>query len=166
MKVQRSRRVVLFGICTALLAAFSRIVPAQSASTRSFPQAAATNALDPAKIKADELRLTAILSAHPEDPGALAGMGWVRSRQHNFPAAISFLERARQQRPHDARLRYALDSARFELMLQEGDEALKAGNPATAQIRYRSALQIRPQAQQAIERLHEATRMAAKQPQP
>jgi Flp pilus assembly protein TadD len=119
------------------------------------------NALDPARIKADEHRLLAILSVHPEDPGALAGMGWVRSRQHNFPAAISYLEHAKRQRPNDSRLAYALDSARYRLLVQQGDECLKSGDFATAQARYGTALQIRHHAPQALNGLRTATLAAS-----
>ena len=122
------------------------------------------DALDPAKIKADEHRLMGILSRQPDDAGALAGMGWVRSRQHNFPAAISFLERARQQRPHDHRLAYALDEARFELMMQEGLQSLKANEFETAEARYRAALEIRPHSKEANDGLRAARAAITKSP--
>ena len=103
-----------------------------------------------------------ILAAHPDDPGALAGMGWVRSRQRNFPAAISYLERAIHYRPNDQRLLYALDAARFGLMVQEGQECLRARDFAKAERRYRAALEIRPHSTEAKDGLRAAITAAAR----
>jgi tetratricopeptide (TPR) repeat protein len=101
------------------------------------------------QINDDETRLTAILAKHPEDVGALAGMAWVRSQQGNFPAAISFLEHARSERPNDGPIAAALELDRFRFYMSEARLSLASDDPATAEKRYRSALQIRPDSREA-----------------
>jgi tetratricopeptide (TPR) repeat protein len=97
-----------------------------------------------AQLKKDEARLLAILSGDPENAGALAGMGWVRSRQRNYPGAVSFLERARQYRPNDHALAVALDLARFKVMLAEAGHSLESGDLDSARRYYNLALEIQP----------------------
>ena len=125
------------------------------------PSGPASSALDPVRVHNDEQRLTAILASYPDDAGALAGMGWVRSRQRNFPAAISYFEAAKRQRPNDTKLLYALDEARFQLMMQEARECLKTRDLVNAENRYRAALQIRPHSAEAMDGLRTTRVLAA-----
>jgi tetratricopeptide (TPR) repeat protein len=113
---------------------------------------------DPAKIHADEARLLAILTRNPDHPGALAGMGWVRSRQHNYPAAVSYLERALRQRPGDPQLNLALNQARFHVLLSEARHALVSGDPGSAHRFYSAALAIHPRDRDARDGLRTAAR--------
>lgn len=114
-----------------------------------------------AQLKKDEARLLAILASEPENAGALAGMGWVRSRQKNYLGAISFLERARQCRPNDHALVVALDLARFNVMLAEAGHSLETGDLDSAQRYYNLALQIRPHNAEASAGLLDTLRRAA-----
>jgi Flp pilus assembly protein TadD len=112
---------------------------------------AAKTRQDEAKIRQDEARLTRILESNPDDAGALAGMGWVRSRQRNYTAAVSYLERAVRHRPGDAKLKFALDEARFRVMLVEAEHARAAGDAETARKFYAAALGVRPGSREAAE---------------
>lgn len=108
---------------------------------------------DETKIRQDEARLTAILGKNPEDAGALAGMGWVRSRQKNYMGAVSYLEQALRHRPGDRQLRFALDEARFRVLLGEAEHARAGGDPEAARRFYSGALAIRPGSREAAEGL-------------
>src|SRR5579871_472430 len=106
-------------------------------------EAAAYQALDANRLAEAESRFKAILAHHPENSGALAGIGYVRLAQHNYPGAISYLERARQKRPADKVVANALETARFRFLIAEGDQSLAGGDAAAAEQRYRSALDLR-----------------------
>ena len=95
----------------------------------------------------------AILAAHPNDAGALAGMGQVRMLQGNYLGAVSFLEQAKQASPNDAAIGAALDGARFQFLMGEGKDAQSAKDAADAEKRYREALELRPDARQAVDAL-------------
>jgi tetratricopeptide (TPR) repeat protein len=86
----------------------------------------------------------AILAREPGNAGALAGMGWIRSQQGNFPGAISFLERARLKRPNDRALAVALDLDRFRFLIGEAQYSLASNDLTAAKKRYAEALAIRP----------------------
>ena len=90
-----------------------------------------------------------ILASEPENAGALAGMGWIRSQQGNFLAAISFLEPARRKRPNDHKLAMALDLDRFRFLLSEARYSLAHKDLIGAQKCYRTALEIRPTSHEA-----------------
>ncbi|HKO20988.1 MAG TPA: tetratricopeptide repeat protein, partial [Acidobacteriaceae bacterium] len=107
------------------------------------PEEAAYQALHAKRTAAAEARFKAILAKQPHDASALAGMGYVRLQQGNFTGAISYLEQAKRARPKDQAVVDALESARFQFILSEGDKALAAGDLATAEKRYRSALELR-----------------------
>lgn len=111
---------------------------------------------DPAKIKQDEARLLALLAKNPDDPGALAGMAWVRSRQKNYTAAISYLEHAKQKRPNDAGLNVALNEARFHVLLTEAQSSAASNDPQSAQKFFSQALQIHPHSREALDGMHRA----------
>ena len=109
-------------------------------------EAAAYQALNSKHIAEAERRFKAILAKQPGDAGALAGMGFVRMQQRNFLGAVTFFERAKQKRPRDKSIATALDTARFWFIVDEGQHSLSAGDVDTAEKRFRSALQLRPDA--------------------
>ena len=112
--------------------------------------------LNDRRLKQLEKRLMAILDKSPNDPGALSGMGWVRSQQGNFLGAISFLEHAKLKRPNDRSLSGALELDRFRFFMSEARLSLVSGNPTSAEKLYLSALQIRPDSSEAYTRLQQA----------
>jgi cytochrome c-type biogenesis protein CcmH/NrfG len=117
---------------------------AQTAARQRVTSPGGVPSAEAAKIRQDEARLTGILARNPEDAGALAGMGWVRSRQRNYTAAVSYLERALRRRPGDTKLKFALDEARFRVMMDEAEHARAAGDAEAARRFYLGALAIRP----------------------
>jgi hypothetical protein len=58
--------------------------------------------------------------------------------------AISFLEKARSNRPNDRRIAISVQWDRCPFFMSEPRLSLVSNDPATAEKRYRSALQIRP----------------------
>ena len=114
------------------------------ASSAAAAEAAAYQALNAKHIDEAEARFKEILAKQPGDPNALAGMGYVRMQQGNFLGAVSFLEQAAQASPKDKAIAAALDTARFGFMVGEGRNALDTNDLATAEKRYREALELRP----------------------
>jgi Flp pilus assembly protein TadD len=114
------------------------------------PEEAAYQALNAKRIPEAETRFKTILAKHPGDASALAGMGYVRLQQANFMGAVSYLEQAKQKRPNDQAVTDALGAARFHFILSEGDKSLDAGDLATAEKRYRSALELRRDSAEAL----------------
>jgi tetratricopeptide (TPR) repeat protein len=104
---------------------------------------------DTAQLKQDETRLLVILARDPDNLGALAGMAWVRSRQQNYLAAVSYLESATQKHPDDHALSVALDLDRFRFIEAEADYALSTGDLSSARKFYTLAIQIRPHCREA-----------------
>lgn len=106
-------------------------------------------AAETSQFRLDEARLMHILAKEPDDVGALAGMGWIRSQQGNFLAAISFLETARLQRPNDHKLAVALDLDRFRFLMDEARYSVASNDLVAARKSYRAALEIRPNSREA-----------------
>lgn len=113
----------------------------------------AYQALNANHIDEAETRFKAILASEPQNAQALAGMGYVRMQQGNFAGAIGFLEQAKQNNAGDKGLASALDTARFWFIMSEGQRALTDSDLATAEKRYRSALELRPDSPEALEGL-------------
>ena len=126
---------------------------------------AAYQALNAKRIDEAETVFMANLAMVAANPGALAGMGYVRMQQGNFLGAVSFLEQATQVNPNDKAVSAALDAARFSFTLSEGRTALDANDPATAEKRYRAALALRPDSAEAMAGLG-STLLREQQPQP
>ncbi len=126
---------------------------------------AAYQALNGNRIQEAETRFRAILAGDPNNPKALAGMGYVRMQQGNFTGAISFLEQAKRGDPEDKGVVAALDTSRFWFIMGEGQSALNSNDLTTAEKRYRSALDLRPTNVEALEGLG-GTLLKAQQPAP
>ena len=84
-------------------------------------------------------------------------------QQGNFAGAIGFLEQAKQNNSSDKGLASALDTARFWFIMGEGQRTLTDGDLTTAEKRYRSALELRPNSPEALEGLG-GTLLKAQQP--
>jgi hypothetical protein len=98
-------------------------------------------------------------------PGSADHMGWIRSQERNFLGAISFMEPARLQRPDDHALNLALELARFRFHMSEAQNALESNDLITAEKRYQSDLEIRPNNHEAYAGLR-ATRLRLRQTAP
>jgi tetratricopeptide (TPR) repeat protein len=86
-------------------------------------------------------------------------------QQGNVLAAISFLEQAKEGTPDDKALLAALDTARFWFIMGEGQNALNSNDLTTAEQRYRSALELRPDSPEALEGMG-GTLLKAQEPSP
>lgn len=126
---------------------------------------AAYQALNANRIQEAETRFKAVLNSDPNNPKALAGMGYVRMQQGNFLGAISYLEQAKRGDPQNKGLLAALDTARFWFIMGEGQNALSSNDLTTAEKRYREALDLRPNSGEALEGLG-GTLLKAQQPAP
>jgi predicted Zn-dependent protease len=133
-------------------APLAEVADGAAARTRAA-EMAAYQALNAGHIEEAESRFKAILATEPQNPKALAGMGYVRMQQGNFPGAIGFLEQARQLTPNDKGLASALDTARFWFVMGEGHRALADSDLTTAEKRYQAALDLRPNSAEALEGL-------------
>ena len=138
--------------------------PGTAASPASAAEMAAYQALNAKRIDEAEKGFTAILAKEPSNPGALAGMGYVRMQQRNFLGAVSFLEQATQLVPNDKTFSAALDAARFSFIMGEGQTAVSANDLPTAEKRYRAALALRPDSPEAMAELG-STLLKEQQPQ-
>jgi tetratricopeptide (TPR) repeat protein len=136
-----------------------------TARGRAAEEVAAYQALNAGRLIEAETRFKAILAADPRNPKALAGMGYVRMQQGNFLGAISFLEQAKEATPDDKPLLAALDTARFWFIMGEGQNALNSNDLTTAEKRYRSALELRPDSPEALEGMG-GTLLKAQEPSP
>ncbi len=131
---------------------------------RSAQEQEAYNALNAKRLDDAELRFKAILASEPQNPRALAGMGYVRMQQSNFGGAMSFLEQARQYGARDAGLDTALETARFWFTMGGGSTALNENDLTTAEQKYQAALAMRPTSTEALEGLG-GTLLKAQQPE-
>ncbi len=131
---------------------------------RNAQEQEAYNALNAKRLDDAELRFKAILGSEPQNPRALAGMGYVRMQQSNFGGAISFLEQAKQYGARDAGLDTALETARFWFTMGEGSVALNENDLTTAEQKYQTALAMRPNSTEALEGLG-GTLLKAQQPE-
>ena len=128
----------LFG---AILLLIGGVIASAQSSSKQRPN----HIVSAPQLKQDEARLWALLAKDPNDAGALSGMAWIRSRQGNYLAAISFLERVNLRRPNDPSVTAALRLDRYRFFMSEAKTALATGDVATARLRYGSALEIFPQ---------------------
>ncbi len=124
--------------------------PTPSSAVRSATETAAYKALNAKHIAQAEELFKAILAREPENARALAGIGYIRMQQGNFPGAISYLEQARRKDPSDKDLVQALDTSRFWFLMDEGQAALNENNLTMAEKRYRAALALRPTSPEAL----------------
>jgi predicted Zn-dependent protease len=129
------------------------IAASSAARARGQEEQAAYNALNAKRLDEAESRFKAILANDPQNPRALAGMGYVRMQQSNFGGAISFLEQAKQYGARDTGLDNALETARFYSTMSEGQVALNENDLTTAEQKYQAALTLRANSAEALEGL-------------
>ncbi len=147
----------------------ARLTPAQRAAdtvnaTRSAADRAAYRSLNDKRLTESEERFKVILAENPDDPNALAGMGYIRMQQANFGGAISFLVQAKQDGSRDPGVDPALNTSRFWYTMGEGAIALNENDLAAAERNYHAALTMRPGSPEALEGLG-GTLLKAQMPQ-
>ncbi len=129
------------------------IAAVEAARAKGVQEQQAYNALNAKHLDEAELLFKAILANDPENPRALAGMGYIRMQQSNFGGAISFLEQAKQNGSRDAGVDTALETARFYAVMADASTALNENDLTTAEQQYRAALVMRANSSEALEGL-------------
>jgi tetratricopeptide (TPR) repeat protein len=145
------------------------LIPAQRAqaavnATRSAANRAAYAQLAAHHIDRAEDQFKAILASKPDDPNALAGMGYIRMQQANFAGALNFLLQARQDGSKDPGLNAAIATSQFWNTMADGASSLNENDLAGAEREYRQALAMRPESPEALEALG-GTLLRAQQPE-
>jgi tetratricopeptide (TPR) repeat protein len=120
---------------------------------RNQEEAAAYAALNGKRLDDADTRFKAILAKEPDNPRALAGLGYVRMQQGNFGGSISFLEQAKQYGARDAGLDNALETSRFWTVMGDAQTALNENDLTTAEQKYQEALTLRAKSPEALEGL-------------
>jgi tetratricopeptide (TPR) repeat protein len=133
-------------------------------ASRSAADRVAYRELNEKHIAEAEEHFKAILADHPDNPNALAGMGYIRMEQRLFGQAITFFLQARQDGSRDPALENALNTSRFWFTIGEGSLFLSQNDLPTAERNFRAALGMRPNSPEALEGLG-GTLLKAQQPQ-
>ena len=111
---------------------------------RNAEEQAAYNSLNAKRFDEAEARFQAIVAKEPQNPRALAGLGYVRMSQSNFGGAISYLEEAIRDGSKDAGVEKALRDSRFFYTMQVATAALNENDLATAEAQFGNASHMRP----------------------
>ena len=130
-----------------------QLAEASAARSRSQEEQAAYASLNAKRLDEADTRFKAILAKEPDNPRALAGLGYVRMQQGSFGGAISFLEQAKQYGARDTGLDSALETSRFYSTMADGQVALNENDLTTAEQKYQDALALRPNSSEALEGL-------------
>jgi tetratricopeptide (TPR) repeat protein len=132
-------------------------IPRGTAETAAFAALAAGRTDDA------QQRFLALQLEQPDNPRVLAGLGFLRMKQNNFPAAIEFLDGAQKHGLRRRDIDEALKTSRFWATVQHGTAALNADRLDEAEGAYKSALMLRPGSVDALNGLS-GTYMKAGQP--
>jgi tetratricopeptide (TPR) repeat protein len=142
-----------------------QLAEVSAARARGEEEGAAYASLNAKRLDEADTRFKAILARQPDNPRALAGLGYVRMQQGNFGGAISFLEQAKQYGARDMGLDNALETSRFYSVMGDGQLALSENDLTTAEQKYQQALTLRPNSPEALEGLG-GTLLKAQQNEP
>lgn len=110
----------------------------------------AFDALAANKPELAQSRFAAIIAREPENPRALAGLGFVKMKQSDFAAAAAYFDRAGQNGLHDKTVETSLATSRFWNDVQQGTAALNENHFDQAESRYKAALAARPDSVDAL----------------
>jgi cellulose synthase operon protein C len=108
------------------------------------------HALQDNDLATAESKFQDALRRSPNDPNAVAGLGFVRLHQKRFADALALFERARALAPQKADIRDGYENAKFWLAMEQGSTARRQNNPDAGIAAYQEALAIRPMDAQAV----------------
>jgi cellulose synthase operon protein C len=111
---------------------------------------AAYAALQGNDVDGAESAFRALLGKEPDNPRALAGIGFVHMKQGNFDQAVSDFEGALHNGSKDRAVANSLDTARFWRTMGEGAKALEQNDLSLGAQRYREAVAQRPGSPEAL----------------
>ena len=97
-----------------------------------------------------EQRFLSLQAEQPSNPRVAAGLGFLRMKQNNFPAATALLEQAEQGGLHRSEVEDALKTSRFWAAMQHGTQALNADSLDEAVGAFQAALHLQPSAPDAL----------------
>lgn len=95
-------------------------------------------------LEAAERQFTSLHDREPQNPRVMAGLGFLRMKQSNFPEAISWFEKAEENGLRSAIIDESLATSRFWGAMQTGTEALNNNQLDEAERSFRAALTMRP----------------------
>jgi tetratricopeptide (TPR) repeat protein len=122
----------------------------RSGIARTPEERAAFSALNAGRLDEAERRFSELLAKDPNNGRVVAGMGFLRMRQQNFGAAISYLEQAKADGYQAASVEDALQNSRFWYTMSEATQAFTNNQFESAQTLYRQALAMNPRSPEAL----------------
>jgi tetratricopeptide (TPR) repeat protein len=125
----------------SLAAAFAQ---AQSARRKQEETSSAYRALQQKNLPFAQEKFQHALMVHPDDPAALAGMGYVSLQRQNFSAAVHWLALAERRGDHSKAVEHALRTARYWQSVAASRSAMDAHHPAQSETQLHQALDLEP----------------------
>lgn len=122
----------------------------RSGIARTPAERAAFAALNANRLDLAESRFNDLLQKEPNNGRILAGMGFLRMRQQNFGAAISYLSQAEADGYKARIVQNALENSRFWFTMGEAAQALNSNQFDLAQTKYQEALAMNPRSPDAL----------------
>ena len=122
----------------------------RSGIARTPAERAAFAALNSNHLDLAERRFDELLQKEPNNGRVLAGMGFLRMKQQNFGAAISYLSQAEDEGYKARTVQNALENSRFWYTMGEASLASNSNQFGLAQIKYREALAMNPRSPEAL----------------
>lgn len=111
--------------------------------------AAGLKALSEGEVPVAESEYLTRLKADPKDPDALGGLGLVRMRQNRWDESLTFLTQATQQK-NGSNWNKALQSARYQVLVEQGTAAQRDSDPAKARSLLQQAIKLDPRQNGAV----------------
>jgi tetratricopeptide (TPR) repeat protein len=101
-------------------------------------------ALNAGNLEEAQARFESVLTRHPTDGQALAGLGFVNMKKEEFETALHNFEDAIKVEPQSTVVQQALESAHFWTEMKHGNLALQEDRSDDAVNAYQQALSLRP----------------------
>ena len=111
--------------------------------------AAGLKALGQGEVAQAEAQYLARLKTSPKDPDALGGLGLVRMQQNRWEESAVLLTQATQQK-NGQNWSKALQSARYQLLIEQGSAAQREGDLAQARSLLQQAVKLDPRLDGAV----------------
>ncbi len=137
-------------VARQLKTAEAQLARMRSGIARTPAERAAFAALNSNHLDLAERRFDELLQKEPDNGRVLAGMGFLRMRQQNFGAAISYLSQAEADGYKARIVQNALENSRFWYTMGDATRALNSNQLALAQTKYREALAMNPRSPDAM----------------
>ncbi len=127
-----------------------KLAQMNSGIARTPAERAAFAALNTGHLDEANQRFTDLLQKDPTNSRAAAGMGFLRMRQQDFGAAITFFTQAEQNGYKPKVVADALASSHFWLIMGEATQAFSQNQFEVTDAKFRAALAINPRSTEAL----------------